>query len=68
MPERLIHDAAFAVAWRMLELVRSLIREEEQRDFVEEGYLLARQEIERMLAARERQEARLHPTDQHRDS
>lgn len=64
MRDRELNDCSFAIAWRSLELLNGLIREEEKRDFLEEVMLIARQEVERMLAAAERQEMRLHPTKQ----
>ena len=45
-----------------MELIRPLIREEEQRDFVDEVYILVRKKIEMMLTAEKRQEERLKPT------
>ena len=61
MHNRQQHDCAFAIAWRVLETIKPLIREEEQRDAVEEFYLIAQQEVERYEQAKARQEARLRP-------
>jgi hypothetical protein len=58
---RLTHDAVFAIAWRLLEVIKPLLREEEWRDFLEEAMLVAQQEIERYEEAKARQEARLKP-------
>jgi hypothetical protein len=56
---RLQHDACFAISFRAVDLVRGLIRQEEERDFVEEMFLIVQQELVRYEAAKDRQEARL---------
>jgi hypothetical protein len=52
----------FAIAWRSLEVIKPLLREEEWRDFLEEVMLVGRQEIERYEEAKARQKQRLRPT------
>ena len=61
MQDRQIHDLCHAVAWRALEIVRPLVRDDEARDAYAEFYEIARQEIERYEEAKVRQESRLHP-------
>ncbi len=58
---RLLHDCVFAIVWRSLGTIKTLLREEERRDFLEEVILVARQEVKRYEEARARQEARLRP-------
>jgi hypothetical protein len=61
MLTRLQHDCVFAIAWRSLETVKTLLREEEWRDFLEEVMLVVSQEMGRYEEAKARQEARLRP-------
>jgi hypothetical protein len=62
MHDRQQHDFAHAVAWRVVELFRPLLRGEEAREAYAEAYEIAIQEIRNYLAAAARQEQRLRPT------
>jgi hypothetical protein len=66
MHGRMHHDCAFTIARRVLELVSGLLREEEHRDFVDEVYLIARQELKQYDEQLARQKARLRPIPQTR--
>ena len=59
--DRLLHDCTFSIAWRSLETIKTLLREENWRDFVEEVMLVARQEVERYEERKAREKARLRP-------
>jgi hypothetical protein len=57
----MIHDAAFAIAFRMLELMRSSIPDHAHQESMAEFYEIARQEVGHYERARAQQEARLNP-------
>jgi hypothetical protein len=61
MSNRLRHDFCHAVASRVVELFRSLLRDEEARDAYAEVYEVTRQEAETYARAKARQDARLRP-------
>jgi hypothetical protein len=53
--EQLQHERCHAIAWQVMELFRSLLREEEALDAYAEAYAIAQQEIltyERLKAQR----------------
>jgi hypothetical protein len=63
MHDRQKHDLCFAIAWRVLELVKPLLPEHDHRDFMQEVLEITRQEVENYERARARQEARLRPVN-----
>ncbi|MCI0458330.1 MAG: hypothetical protein L0Z62_15305 [Gemmataceae bacterium] len=57
MCQRLAHDCCWEQAFRMLELVGHLLREEEQRDLLHEAYQVLRDTIN-LYESRKAREAR----------
>jgi hypothetical protein len=62
MNQRLCHDAAFAMAKTLLDIVGPCIREEEQRDAFDEFYRVCLAGIEAYETHVARMESRLHPS------
>jgi hypothetical protein len=63
MPDRMTHDAAFSIAFRVLELMRSSIPEHARQAAAEEFYPIAYQEVAHLLNALTQQEKRLRPLE-----
>ena len=64
MQDRLRHDFCHALALRIVEVFRPLLRDEEAREAYAEVYEIARQESEKNDHARSRQQARLRPMEE----
>jgi len=62
MNQRLCHDAAFAMATAILEVVENCIRPEERRDALNEFYRVCMAGIEAYQIQAERMRQRLHPS------
>jgi hypothetical protein len=62
MNARLCHDAAFAMATALLEIVQNCIRPEEHKDAFNEFYRVALSGIEAYCIQAERMQQRLYPS------
>jgi hypothetical protein len=63
MNTRLQHDAAFAMATALLEIVENCIREDERRDAFAEFYRVVHAGIEAFCVQDERMRQRLKPSN-----
>ncbi len=61
MNDRLIHDAAVAMARAILDIIAPCIRPEERRDALEEFYTVCRSGIEAYEMQIDRMQKRLNP-------
>jgi hypothetical protein len=63
MNQRLVHDAAEAMAHALLDVVKPCIREEEWRDAVSEFYAVCKAGLEAYELRVDRMQKRLRPLD-----
>ncbi len=62
MNNRLAHDAAFAMATRLLELVETCLREEEKRDAWDEFYAVCLAGVEAFSIQQSKMQQRINPS------
>ena len=61
--QRILHDAAMAMAKRLLDKVHTLLRPEEHKDAFDEFYSVCKAGIEVYLMETERQRRRMRPLE-----
>ena len=61
--QRILHEAAMAMAKRLVERISALLRPEEHKDAFEEFYIVCKAGIEAYLVECERQRWRMRPLD-----
>jgi predicted HD phosphohydrolase len=64
---RHIHDRCFAISRRCLEVVASLLREEEHQDFTQAIYAIAVEEFRRYDEAKARERRQMRPLERSDD-
>jgi hypothetical protein len=63
MSDRLIHDAAFDLSRKLVEVIRPCIRDEEVREAAAEFYGLAKECLRKYADAVESERRMMHPLD-----